>query len=259
MIDLHIHILPGLDDGPTNLGEAVEMCCICFEEGINTLVATPHIIREVYENRREDILNAVETLQRTLDQKEIPIRILPGADVQLDFDLVDRLDRKELCTINDGNKYLLLEIPETLAGLDLTRSISILKKKGIHPIVSHPERVAHFRENPEAIYSLVHSDVLMQITARSLLGGFGREVKWFTERLLKSRLVHILASDAHSPAGRAPGLRSALQRASELLGEEEALKLVEGNPKAILQGERFKLPQPLPWKKTKTAWWRLGL
>jgi len=257
MIDLHIHLLPGLDDGPATLDESVQMCRICAEEGIRTVVATPHIVREVYENRREGILSSVAALARALPGHGLSLQVLPGADVRLDYDLLDRLDRGELLTINDGQRFLLLEFPDALHAQDYTRVIAGLKKRGVTPILSHPERNLHFQENPAALYDLVYSDVLLQLTARSLLGGFGREIQRFSVRLLEHRLVHLLASDAHGPAGRGPGLRDALRRASELLGEEEALGLVEGNPARILQGRLPAVPTPVPWKKARRPWWRL--
>jgi protein-tyrosine phosphatase len=257
MIDIHIHLLPEMDDGPASLDETVEMCRICVEDGIHTVVATPHMIREVYENRKTEILEQAAALSRTLPAQGLSLQILPGADVRLDYDLLDALDRGELLTINDGNRFLLLEFPDALHAQDYTRVIAGLKKRGITPILSHPERNLYFQENPEALYDLVYSDVLLQITARSLLGGFGAEIRRFTERLLEHRLVHILASDAHAPRGRPPGLRDALRRAAECIGEDEARKLVQGNPAFILQGTLPEAPTPIPWKQTRRPWWRL--
>ena len=258
MIDLHIHILPGLDDGASSLEEARQMLQICAEDGVHTLVATPHVIREAYYHHRETILNAVFALRENLRQMDLPLQILPGSDVRLDYDIGERLDRNEICTINDGNKYILLEIPETLSVVDITRSFSSLKKRGIRPIVSHPERCPLFREQPELLYNFVYSEVLLQVTAGSLLGKFGEDAKRFTEKLLTHRLVHIMASDAHSPTIRKPGLRDALQRASGLLGDEEAEKLVKENPALVIRGEPINLPAPVPWNTSKkTGWWRI--
>jgi len=257
MIDLHIHILPGMDDGPADLEETLEMCRLCVEDGIRILAATPHMIREVYDNGREEILAAVAALRETLAKQGTDLDVRPGADVRLDYDLVDRLDRGELVTLNDGGRFLLLEFPDTLHGRDTARTVAALKQRGITPILSHPERNPYFLENPEALYDLVHSDVLLQVTARSLMGGFGRDVQRFAERLLERRLVHLLASDAHAPDARRPGLRDAARRAGERMGDEEARRLVEGNPALILQGALPDIPTPLPWKGTRKAWWRL--
>jgi protein-tyrosine phosphatase len=255
MIDLHIHILPSLDDGPESLEETLEMCRLCAEDGVRTIAATPHIIREVYENRREAILEAVGSLADTLRDLGVSLEVLPGSDVRLDYDLVERLDSGELCTLNDGNRFLLLEFPDALHGGDYMRVISALKKRGVHPILSHPERNPFFYDNVEALYDLVYSDVLLQVTARSLMGGFGREIKRFSEQLLERRLVHLLASDAHAPDVRPPGLRAAYERAGEIIGDEEARCLVQDNPALILQGTLPDVYTPLPWKKEKRSWW----
>lgn len=255
MIDLHIHLLPGMDDGPGTLDEAVEMCRICQEEGIRTLVATPHMIREVYDNRREEIIAAAAALNRELPARGLSVEVLPGADVRLDFDTVDRLDRGELVTINDGNRFLLLEFPDTPHSRETARVVAALKRRGVTPILSHPERNPFFQDHPQALYDLVYSEVLVQITGRSLLGGFGLDVQGFTERLLEHRLVHLLASDAHAPDLRRPGLRAAVARAAERIGEQEARALVEANPAAVLAGTLPPIPTPIPWKRPKRSWW----
>lgn len=254
MIDLHIHILPGLDDGPSSLEEAIEMCILSSDEGIHTLVATPHVIREVYDNTRDIILHAVESLNTSLSRKRIPIKVLPGADVHLDHDVIERLENMDLCTLNDNKRYILLELPETLSGLHLTRAVSALRKRGLCPVLSHPERSPSFQQNVERLYNLVNSGVLVQITARSLMGGFGKEAKRFAEKLLKHRLVHIIASDAHASTTRAPGLLGAVKRAITLTGEEEALKMVQETPSNILRGVPITPPPPIPWAKTRKFW-----
>ena len=258
MIDLHVHLLPGLDDGPPDPDESLEMCRLCWEDGVRTVVATPHIVREVYENDRASILQAAAGFQALLRERQIPLRVLPGADVRLEHDTPERLERGELCTINDGRRYLLIELPDVLSEQGFARSLAALRKKGVIPIVSHPERIPLFQENPEAMYTLVYSGVPLQVTAHSLTGGFGKPIRALTERMLDRRLVHLIASDAHSAKTRPPGLRAALDRAIQIVGEAEARKLVEGNPGRILEGKPLDLPTPTPWKKQRRSWWRFG-
>lgn len=257
MIDLHIHLLPELDDGASCLEEAVDMCRLCVEEGIHTVVATPHIIGEVFENRRETILQALDELKDELSRTGVPLKVLPGSDVRMDFDLIERIDRQEICTMNDGNRYVLIEFPETPVTRNHVRILSALKRRGLRPILSHPERNPFFREEVDTLYELAYSDVYMQITARSLLGGFGGDAKRFSEDLLRHRLVHIIASDAHSSVTRPPGLLKAVQRAAEFIGDEEAKKLVQDNPRLMIEGKTPTVPSPLPWGKKKTFWSRI--
>jgi len=255
MIDLHIHVLPCLDDGPSRIEDALEMCRVCQDEGIHTLVATPHQISGIYENTRDDILRHVATFQERIEQQNLALRILPGSDVRLDPDIPSLLDRGEICTVNDNQTYLLIELPEDFPPMALTRMLSTLKAKGIRTILSHPERHLAFQRDVQGLYNLVYSGVAVQVTAWSLLGGFGRKTMEFSKRLLEHRLVHLIASDAHSPDLRPPGLRRAVDLAAEIIGRERALCLVEENPGAVIQGKALPLPKPKPWVDPKKSRW----
>jgi len=251
MIDLHIHVLPGLDDGPSELDDAVRMCRMCEQEGILTLVATPHVIPGLYETTRDRVLAAIASLQGALRAESSSVRVLPGADIRVEPDLLSGLISKRICTIADNGVYVLLEVPETVAGLELVRLVSGLRTKGLRPIVSHPERSRGFQADVRLLYNLVHSDVLLQLTAASLLGSFGKEVMDFSKRLLEHGLVHILASDAHSPTERPPGLAKAVEKAAEIIGEEEACALVTKIPEAVVKAEPVRIPLPRQWKEPK--------
>ncbi len=251
MIDLHIHILPGLDDGPSTEDEAVRMCRMCAEEGIDTIVATPHVIPGLYNTTRDMVLASVASLQETLRKESIPVRILPGADVRIEPGLVARLVSRTICTIGDNGMYVLLEVPETLPQIELMRIISAFGNYGLRPIISHPERNLTFRRHISLLYNLVYSDVLLQMTAGSLLGYFGKEVMDFSTRLIEHRLVHILASDAHSSTTRPPGLRKGLEKVSSLVGDDEARAMVLERPAAIVQARAIHTPMPTQWKEPR--------
>lgn len=261
MIDLHIHVLPGLDDGPAELEDAVRICRMCEQEGILTLVATPHVIPGLYETTRDRVLRAVASFQEILRAESISVRVLPGADIRVEPDLLAALIDKRICTIADNGAYVLLEVPETVAGLELMRLVSSLRMKGFRPIVSHPERNRAFQADVRLLYNLVHSDVLLQVTAASLLGSFGKEVTDFSKRLLEHGLVHILASDAHSMTERPPGLAKAVERAAEIIGREEAGALVTKIPEAVVRAEAVRPPLPRQWKeprKLRLIRWVMG-
>lgn len=263
MIDLHAHILPGFDDGAPDLGEALSMARLAAEDGIAALVATPHVIEGRYRAEKGEILFAVEQLNNELCRYGVPLRILPGAEYRLEPDLPERLARGELLTLNDGGRYLLVELPSALVPPYAERALYELQLQGITPIVAHPERNAAFCRRPDLLQALVSRGVPAQLTAGSLTGMFGREIAKAAFSFLEHGLVHLLASDAHSSAGRPPVLSLALREVERRLGRAEAFRLGVDNPQRVVAG------RPIPagavrgarpfWRGLRRAFWgRLG-
>jgi len=250
MIDLHAHILPGLDDGPQTLAESIKMCRIACEDGIEKIVATPHTKNGVYQNSREEILKAVTELNNNLKNLNIPIHIYPGSDIRIDTDIFDLIDDNQLLTVNDNKRYIMIEFSEYIIPPQMEEWIFKLKLKKITPIFTHPERNMIIQKDLDIAYRLVENGGLIQITAMSLTNDWGKSVKKCADELVKARLVHIIASDAHSPIKRPPILSRALAVASELIGDEiEAKKLVTTIPQAIIDGTVYYPPDPVR-KKT---------
>jgi len=277
MIDLHNHILPGLDDGPQTFEETFEMCRISYRDGIRTIVATPHTLNSVYETSRSTILAKVQELNAAIKEKlfsepspfpEPPARsktrrlgspgpellpgsanpmnlkIIPGADVHFSEEILSRRNQDKITTIADGGKFLLIEFP--FGGVP-HRAESILFDllvRGITPIISHPERNLEIARSPQRYRDMVQMGCLGQITAGSLMGGFGRDAGQAAENLLRKNLVHFIASDAHSANGRPPVLSDAVREAAKIVGKEQARKMVTEYPQAILEGRRPSLPEP---------------
>lgn len=236
MIDIHTHILPGLDDGPEGWEEAIEMCRLAEADGTECLVATPHMMNGVYDNRGEDIIEKVKALREMVDGL-FNLKILYGADVHLVTDLVERIKRGDIPTINDKG-YLLLEPPHYILPPSIDDLIFDLRLKGITPILTHVERSYWIQEGFHRVERFIDMGALIQITAISLTGGFGRLVKSLSERLLRSRLAHIIASDCHSLRFRPPGLSSAFKMASKIIGERDAYTMVRDVPLKVIEGLR---------------------
>jgi len=251
VIDLHNHILPGLDDGAQTLEESVEMCRVSFHDGIRTIVATPHTLNGVYENDRSTILAKVQELNDTIQtllsawKDPVGLKILPGADVHFSAGVLTQLDREKAITIGDGGKFLSLEFP--FQGIPYRAEVILfdLVAAGIIPIISHPERNLEIARRPQRYCDMVHMGCLGQISAMSLTGGFGRGVSRTAEKLLQKRLVHFIASDAHSTKRRPPLLSLAVRKAAKIVGEEEAKKMVTEYPQAVLEGRRPNIPEPI--------------
>lgn len=250
MIDLHCHILPYIDDGPETLQETLEMCRMAVADGITTIVATPHQHNGVYENSAKTILKKVEEATLELKNANIPIELLPGADVFIDVQTGEKIQQGEIMTVNNTGRYFLLEFPAHSIPPNIEKIIFNLLLKNITPILTHPERIAEVQEYPDKIYSLVCSGVLSQITAMSLTGGFGSRAQKCARTLLKHHLAHIIATDAHSATGRPPLLSKAVEAASHIVGDEEATKMVTTIPLHIIRGEPvLNLPPPLHIKR----------
>lgn len=256
MIDLHSHILHGLDDGPKTLEESVEMCLISFQDGVRTVVATPHTLNGVYENDRSAILAKVQELNKAIEKfgvqetssafrnphSAISLTVLPGADVYFSAELLTQIEEGKALTIGDLGKYLLLEFPVQGIPYGVEEVLFQLMVRGITPIISHPERNLEIAFKTQRYFEMIRMGCLGQVTAMSLTGEFGGDVKRVAEKLLKARLVQIIASDAHSKNSRPPILSSAVQAAARIVGEEEARKMVTEYPQAVLDGQRPNIP-----------------
>lgn len=238
MIDLHNHLLYDLDDGPRTLQESLQMCEIGYRNGIRTIVATPHTLSGIHQNNRSTILAKVQELTRVLEETGLtPLSILPGADIHLSPEIIPQLDQGKLTTLGDTGKSLLIEFPSQGIPRGTEELLLGLIKKGITPVITHPERNLEIMGRPQRYHEMIRIGCLGQVTAASLTGGFGAEVRRCAEELLKRRLLHVIATDAHSAHGRSPILTPAVEAAKRIVGEEEARRMVTEYPRAVLEGQ----------------------
>jgi len=237
IVDLHTHILPGLDDGVKKWEEAVEICRVAIEMGIKTIGVTPHFFPGRYEPKKEKVLQKTCELKRKLEAEGVDLQIIPGAEIRLFGGLIEKIKTGEILTFNDAGKFIFLEIPSTLP-LSLVRNyLFSLQVEGIVPIISHPERNLNSTKDLYLIDDLIRKGALVQVSVPSVVGHFGRKAKKAAKILLKSRLVHLIASDTHSLRGLY-ALDESLEIISKWVGEEEVLKLLKENPEKIIAGER---------------------
>ena len=249
MIDLHCHILHGLDDGPDSLDESLAMARRAVEDGVRAIVATPHTLNGIYINRVSEVTSRVTALQEILSENRIELQIYVGGDVHLCPHMLDRIDSGDAVTINDAKKFILLELPSQSIPEGVMEEVFSLKLNGITPIITHPERNSIIQHDPDIMHELVCMGALGQVTAMSLTGDFGEYTRQSSETLLKHRLVHVISSDAHSSVDRPPVLSQAVEQAAEILGDyEEAKRMVTEVPATILSGEMPHFPEPSPIK-----------
>lgn len=235
MIDIHSHILPNLDDGPSSWDISLKMCQQAYEDGIKTIVATPHALNGVYDNYPKVIEEKVKTLNQKLKENNIPLQILPGSEVHLRDDIIEKIKKQEILTLNKNN-YILLEFPTTQIPLKIEEILFQIQIMGITPILSHVERNLEFQRKPDLLANLIQKGALAQLTAASLCGAFGTKIRKLSQELLANGLIYCIASDAHSNSeqGRSPTLSKAVSEASKIIGQKPAQDLVQTNPQKII-------------------------
>jgi protein-tyrosine phosphatase len=246
MVDIHAHILPRLDDGAKTLEESIQMCRISYEDGIRAIVATPHILPGIYGNDRSTILAKLQELNLALNHSELTFKVFPGADVHFSSDILQRYEREEVVTVNDQGRYLMVEFPFQGIPYQAEEVLFQLVVRGITPIISHPERNMEIGQRPNRYYEMIRMGCLGQVTAMSLTGGFGAEVKRTAEKLLSKRLLHMIASDAHSTDRRPPILSAGVKVAEKIVGKEAAKRMVTEYPEAVIEGKKLDIPEPIP-------------
>jgi protein-tyrosine phosphatase len=233
MIDLHCHMLPGIDDGAPDETVSLDMARIAVADGIETTACTPHIYPGLYENNASGITARVKALQRRLQEEGIALRLTVGADAHLTPELLGRLKAGTAPTLA-GGRYFLLEPPHTVAPPRFSEAMFDFIAAGYVPVLTHPERLSWIKQHYAAFVALVDSGVWMQVTAGSLTGRFGKAARYFGEKMLNEGLVSILATDAHSAGHRSPLLAEGRRAAERFVGAEEARRLVVDRPRAIL-------------------------
>lgn len=238
-MDLHSHILPGVDDGARDDAEALRMLRIAVEDSIQAIVATPH--SEFVT--AGDITVGVARLTQLAAGDGIDIQIMAGCEVLIAPDLVDLVRAGKLVTLN-GTAYVLLELPLVDDWpMYLQTTIYELQVAGLMPIIAHAERYPPVQQDPDILQDLITAGVIIQINSSSLLGRTGDRSQGAAETLVRRRMAHVIASDAHSPGRRAPRIRAALERAGELTDPRYAAAM-QARAVQILHGEPVKLPEP---------------
>ncbi len=235
MIDIHSHILPQMDDGASSWKISLKMCQQAYEDGIKTIVATPHTFNGIYENHPQAIEEKVKILNQKLKENNIPLQVLPGSEVHLSADIIEKIKKQKMLTLNKSN-YILLEFPHTQVPLHIEEILFQIQIMEITPIFSHVERNLEFQRKHDLLAKLIQKGALAQLTAASLYGVFGSKTRKFAQELLANDLIYCIASDAHSDSksGRNPILSKALIEASKIIGYQAALNLVQSHPQKII-------------------------
>ncbi len=233
MIDLHTHILPGIDDGAKTLEIAVEMARIAVADGTTVMACTPHIYPGLYMNDSAGIHDERDKLQKALDVFHIPLKLVVGADAHLVPELLEGLQSGRVPTLN-GSRYFLLEPSHHVPPPQFEYSVFQIMAAGFVPVITHPERLVWIEHHYHTFVSLAQRGVWLQLTAGAVVGKFGKKARYWSERLLGDGVVHLIASDAHTTAKRSPVISDALPAVEAAVGKDECWRLIQGRPQHIL-------------------------
>ena len=234
MIDLHCHILPGIDDGAADVAMSLEMARMFVADGVHTVACTPHILPGVYANSGPQILQAIAQLQSAVDAAGIPLQLVAGADNHIVSNFVQGLHSGHLLSLA-GSRYVLVEPPHHVLPPRLDELFFSILVAGYVPILTHPERLTWIKGHYDLVRRLAGSGVWMQITAGSLTGRFGKSAAYWSEKMLSEGIVHILATDAHDTSRRPPILGTGRELAARRVGDAEAEHLVVTRPRAVVE------------------------
>jgi protein-tyrosine phosphatase len=244
MIDLHCHLLPGIDDGARTMAEALDMARTAVEDGINYAVMTPHLHPGSYENTRSSTEGPLREFRAALRKEKIALEIGVAAEVRLAVEILPLLEQDEVPFLGemDGYRIMLLEFPHGHITHGAENLIQKLLDKKIRPIIAHPERNREVIRDLAKIEPFVEMGCLLQLTASAVAGHFGAGSHLCARQLLERGVVNVLATDAHNLKGRRPELRAGMQAAAEIVGEAAAHEMVHKNPRAIL-GPAYATPR----------------
>lgn len=236
MIDLHCHLLPGIDDGPEDLATALCLARHAVAAGIRTSVVTPHMHPGRYDNRAANIRTAAQEFQRTLDAEGIDLQIRCAAEVRLDHEILSWVGEEQIPYLGrwQGERVMLLEFPHSHVPVGADKLVAWLLKQNIRPMIAHPERNKDILRSIDKLIPFVRMGCLLQVTAGAVAGTFGEYAQVRAADLLGRGWVTVLASDAHNMDARPPELEPGRIVAAKIVGEDESWKMVRDRPSEII-------------------------
>ena len=239
MIDLHSHILPGMDDGAQSLQDSLAMARMAVDSGITAMVATPHCV----DDRRNEAHGAWMLLREALHENEIPLHLFLGMEIFGTHDTARMLQDGELLTLN-ASRYPLIEFSFRSDGEEETNILYSVCKAGFRPVVAHPERYAYIQENPQILNTWCKMGCLLQVNRGSLVGRFGHRAQELSVELVKRNFITAIASDAHSYRLRTPWMKDVRHLLAQEISREYSRLLLHDNPKKIIKNEDIHPAQP---------------
>lgn len=249
MIDIHSHILPGIDDGAQTENDSIDMAKVAVEEGITHIVATPHHKNRTYDNYRTDIIKHVSVLNDLFAENNLPLTVLPGQEIRIYGEINEDFEAGELLTANE-TKYMLIEFPSDSVPQYAEQLFYDMQLAGHIPVIVHPERNRELLTDPNRMYELIRGGALSQVTAASVVGKFGKQIEAFSHQLIESNLTHFVASDAHNTTSRGFHLQAAYQTIKETHGLDYYYMLHE-NSQLLVDNANVNRMEPMHVQKKR--------
>lgn len=253
MVDLHCHLLPGVDDGSKNMEISLRLAKEATENGITHALLTPHHMNGRYVNHKQDVIQRTKEFQKQINAHNIPLTVFPGQEVRINGQLLQALDKDDILFADTENQYLMLEFPDDDVPHYTNQMIFDLQQRGIIPVIVHPERNTKIMNHPDLLYQLLEKGCLSQITASSYVGTFGKKVENFSRQLIETGEGYVFASDAHDLPGRKYEMHQAFDKLQYEFGTE-LTKRYQKNARSIINGERV-LPNRIRKVKKKKRFW----
>lgn len=250
MLDIHAHILPGIDDGPKSVEEALATVTALVGEGVTGIVATPHFNDQFPHVPTLEVQQRVAELRQEVAKRGIEVQLWAGHEVLLDTNVAVALTTGLAGSINQG-PYVLVELPIYEFPFTLPLMLGHIRASGYIPVIAHAERYKPTQQDPEVLAPLIESGALLQITVSSLIGKFGKTVQQTAETLMQRDMAHVLATDAHSLSLRRAYLTAGLRAAEALVGASRVRQMAETTPHAIIHGIKVDIP---PVRYTSRSW-----
>ncbi|WP_132008286.1 tyrosine-protein phosphatase [Mesobacillus foraminis] len=249
MIDIHCHILPGIDDGAQHIDNSIDMAKKAVQDGIHTIIATPHHKNGRYDNPKREILKKVEELNKRLREENIEVTILPGQEPAINGDLLENYLKDEILSLNNTH-YQFVELPSSHVPRYTIQMLFELQLKGLTPIIVHPERNQEIQERPDLLFKMIEKGALAQVTAGAICGKFGKRVKNLSFDLIEANLVHFIASDAHNVYKRSFNMVEAFDIVESKYGVD-LVYLFQENAELLVEGQNVYKEMPHHIKKKK--------
>lgn len=250
MIDLHCHILPGVDDGAEDLEASIAMAEKAISQGITHILCTPHHNNGKYCNPKSEVISLVSFLQSELDKRQLPLTVLEGQEVRITGDLIEDIQQDNILYTDLGDTYILIEFPTMEVPTYTEKLFFELLQMGKTPVIVHPERNAHFRKDPNHLIPFLDMGCLAQLTAPSYVGTFGKDIQKTAKQMIEHNLVQMVASDAHGVKKRTFYMKEAYEQIAKDFGEDKVTKMKQV-AKDLLNGDQIDYSSYIEVKKKK--------
>ena len=252
LVDIHCHILPGIDDGSKDWETSIKLAHAAVKDGITHAVVTPHTLNGRYLNHKKDVIKLTAEYQKRLKDENIPLTVFPGQEVRISGDLPQALDDDDILFLDEDGRYMLLEFPSDDVPSYAKDMIFKIMQRGITPIIVHPERNSRILKEPVILQELIEQGCLVQITASSYIGTFGKDIEEMSRKFIDAGQCSCFASDAHDLPKRQYEYSEALEKLSNEFGQGVAQEYRD-NAQALVNGDNVQMNWR-PLKKKKRFW-----